>query len=233
MNSRNIARRRRLTEQNQVSGGSSPEKKVNPVWRWLKRIALLLLLLAVAAGLFIGYKLWGPVVTSDDLTALSEENIQGPINAPVKIVEFGDFGCPACRRWHQSGIKQKVMEMFGDQVSFTYRHFPVISEHGTEAAIAAQCAGEQGAFWTYHDYLFEKAEGLTVAELENYAEALGLSTRSFETCMQSDEMREYVERDQRSAFREGARGTPAFFVNGRLVYNPSLEELQSLVQDVQ
>jgi len=222
-----------MFEQNQMSGSSSPEKKVNPVWRWLKRIALLLLLVVVAAGLFIGYKLWGPVVTSDELAALSKENIQGPIDAPVKIVEFGDFGCPTCRRWHRLGNKQKVMEMFGDQVSFTYRHFPVISENGTEAAIAAQCAGEQGAFWIYHDYLFEKAKGLTVAELENYAAELGLDTRSFETCMQSDEAREYVERDQRSAFREGVRGTPAFFVNGRLVYNPSLEELQSLVQDLQ
>ena len=222
-----------MVEHNQLSGNGTQEKTVNPVWRWLKRIALSVLLVIFAAGLFVGYKLWGPVVTSDELAGLSKENIQGPVDAPVKIVEFGDFGCPACRRWHRSGIKQKLIETFGDQVSFTYRHFPVISEHGTEAAIAAQCAGEQGAFWIYHDYLFGKAEGFTEAELESYAKELGLNTQSFETCMQSQEMREYGERDRRSAFREGVKGTPAFFVNGRPVYDPSFEELQSLVQDRQ
>jgi protein-disulfide isomerase len=168
----------------------------------LRRTALFFVVLIVAAGLFIGYKykLWGPVVTSGELTGLSKENIQGPVDAPVRIVEFGDFGCPACRHWHRSGIKQQVMEMFGDQVSFTYHHFPVISEHGIEAAIAAQCAGEQGAFWIYHDYLFEKAQGLTKAELADYAAELGLDTRSFESCVQSEEIKEYVDRDQRSAF---------------------------------
>jgi protein-disulfide isomerase len=181
-------------------------------------------------ALFIGYKLWGPTVTSEELTGLSKENTQGLVDAPVKIVEFGDFGCPSCRRWHQSGIKQQVMEMFGDQVSFTYRHFAVMSEHSVQAAIASQCAGEQGAFWIYHDYLYEKAQGLTAAELLGYAGELGLDARVFDSCSRSEEIREYVERDKRSAFRECALGTPAFFVNGQLVYNPSFEELETLIR---
>jgi len=200
------------------------------VWRWLRRIALFFVILIVAVGLFIGYKLWGPVVTSGELTGLSKENIQGPADAPVKIVEFGDFGCPACRRWHRSGIKQQIKDMFGDQVNFTYRHLPVISEHSVEAAIAAQCAGEQGAFWIYHDYLYEKAKGITEAELSGYAEELGLDAQVFDSCARSEEIRDYVERDKRSAFREGAIGTPAFFINGQLVYNPSFEELETLIR---
>ena len=123
------------------------------------------------------------------------------------------------------------MDSFGTQVNFTYRHFPVISEHGVEAAMAAQCAAQQGAFWKYHDFLYEQAQGLTESELAHYAMDLGLDIQAFEACLQSEEMRDYVERDKRSALREGARGTPAFFVNGQLVYNPSLEELKSLIED--
>jgi protein-disulfide isomerase len=125
------------------------------------------------------------------------------------------------------------MEMFGDQVSFTYRHFPVISEHGVEAAVAAQCAGEQGAFWKYHDFLYEQAQGLSEPELARYALELGLDTQAFATCLQTAEIGDYVERDKRSAIREGARGTPAFFVNGHLVYNPGFEELKSLIEGLQ
>jgi protein-disulfide isomerase len=203
------------------------------LWRWVRRIAFFFLVLIFAVGLFVGYQLWGPVVTSGELTGLSKQNVQGPIDAPIRIVEFGDFGCPSCRRWHRSGIKQQVMEMFGDQVSFTYRHFPVISEHSVEAAIAAQCAGEQGAFWIYHDFLYEQAQGLSEPQLTRYALDLGLNTQAFETCLQSVEISDYVERDKRSAFREGAMGTPAFFVNGHLVYNPSFEELKSLIEGLQ
>jgi protein-disulfide isomerase len=194
---------------------------------------LFFLVLVFAAGLFVGYQLWGPVVTSGELTGLSKQNVQGTTDAPIRIVEFGDFGCPGCRRWHRSGVKQQVMEMYGDQVSFTYRHLPVVSEHSEVAAIAAQCAGEQGAFWIYHDFLYEQAQGLSEPQLTQYALDLGLNTQAFETCLQSVEISDYVERDKRSAFREGAIGTPAFFVNGHLVYGPSFEELKSLIEGLQ
>jgi len=220
-----------MSESRSSGENHAPQKPSGKLWRWVKRTAFVLLALIVAVGIFVGYQLWGPVVTSGELTGLSRENIQGPIDAPIRIVEFGDFGCPACRRWHRSGIKKQVMDTFGTQVSFTYRHFPVISEHGVEAAIAAQCAGEQGAFWKYHDLLYERAQGLTESELARYAIDLGLDTQAFETCLHSEKMRDYVERDKRSALREGARGTPAFFVNGQLVYNPNFEELKSLIED--
>lgn len=209
----------------------APQKPVGKLMRWVRRIITVFLALIVTVGLFIGYQLWGPVVTSEDLTGLSTENTQGPIDAPIRIVEFGDYGCGACRRWHRSGIKKQVMDTFGNQVSFTYRHFPVVSEHGVEAAIAAQCAGEQDAFWIYHDFLYEQAQGLTEPDLARYAVDLGFDIQSFETCLQSEKMVDYVERDKRSALREGAMGTPAFFVNGQLVYSPSFEELKTLIQE--
>lgn len=199
--------------------------------RWVKRIAITLLFIIASVGLFVVYRLWGPVVTSDELAGLSKSNILGPPDAPVKIVEFSDFGCPTCRRWHRSGIRARIIDTFGDRVSFTYRHFPMISEHDVDAAVAAECAGKQGAFWEYHDYLFEKATSLAPPALTGYAVELGLDHQAFESCVRSDEIREYVSRDERSALREGARGTPAFFVNGRLVHNPSLEDLESLVRE--
>jgi protein-disulfide isomerase len=218
------------------NSGSSREdraaqKPPSKIWLWVRRVAVVFLALIAALGAFIGYQLWGPVVTSGELTGLSKENIHGPIDAPIRIVEFGDFGCPACRRWHRSGIKKQVMDTFVNQVSFTYRHFPVISEYSVEAAIAAQCAGEQGAFWKYHDFLYEQAQGLSESELARYATDLELDFQAFETCLQSEKMSDYVERDKRSALREGARGTPAFFVNGQLVYNPSFEELKAMIED--
>ena len=219
-----------MSKSTSSSEDHASQKPVSKLRRWVKRIALVFLALVVAVGLFIGYQLWGPVVKSGELAGLSKENTQGPIDAPIRIVEFGDFGCGACRRWHRSGIKKQVVDTFGKQVSFTYRHFPVISEHGVEAAIAAQCAGEQGAFWIYHDFLYEQAQGLTEPELAGYAIDLGLDIQAFETCLQSEKMSEYVERDKRSALREGARGTPAFYVNGQLVYNPGFEELKALIE---
>jgi len=219
-----------VSENSPENSGEAARPAGRSVWRWLRRIALFFVALIVAVGLFVGYKLWGPTVTSDELTGLSTENTQGLVDAPVKIVEFGDFACPSCRRWHRSDIKQRVMEMFGDQVSFTYRHFPVMSENSVQAAIASQCAGEQGAFWVYHDFLFEQAQGLTESELARYAMDLGLDTLAFEACVQSEAVKEYVDRDKRSAFREGALGTPAFFVNGQLVYSPSFEELETLIR---
>lgn len=210
----------------------APPGRGRAIWRWLGRVAISLLVLIIALGVFIAYRLWGPVVTGGELAGLSKDNTQGPADAPVRVVEFSDFGCPACRRWHRSGIRQQVLAIFGDDVSFTYRHFPVISEYGADAAIAAQCAGRQGAFWAYHDYLFEEAAGFTERELAGYAEQLGLDRRAFEECTRSEDIREYVDRDKRSALREGALGTPAFFVNGKLVYDPTLDELKSLIDQL-
>lgn len=220
-----------MTENTPAGASAKSAPGGGRAWRWVKRIAITLLVIIASVGLFIAYWLWGPVVTSDELAGLSKSNTLGPVDAPVKVVEFSDFGCPACRRWHRAGIRAQIMDMFGDRVSFTYRHFPVISEHGTDAAIAAECAGKQGAFWEYHNHLFEKATSLAPPALLDYAVELGLDSQAFEACVRSDETREYVSRDERSAIREGARGTPAFFVNGRLVHNPGLEQLATLVRD--
>ena len=147
---------------------------------------------------------------------LSPANSEGPATAPVDVVEFGDFACPSCRAWHNSGVKAQLQAEFGDQVRFTFRHFPVISRQSPKAAEAAQCAADQGAFWQYHDYLYEQVppDRLTPSTLKQVATALGLDGEAFASCLDSGRYQAYVERDMQAALQLGARGTPSFFVNG-------------------
>lgn len=171
-----------------------------------------LVLLVTGALIFTGLSGTGTPVAAE----VSPANTQGPADASVSVVEFGDFGCPSCRAWHNSGIKARLQAEFGDQISFTFRHFPVITRQSAKAAEAAQCAADQGAFWRYHDYLYEQAGAgrLSVEELKQYAVALGLDGAAFDECLDSGRHGEYVQRDMQAAFDAGARGTPTFLVNG-------------------
>lgn len=147
---------------------------------------------------------------------LSPANTQGSPDAPVQIVEFADFGCSSCRAWHQSGVKEQLLAEFGDQISFTFRHLPVITLQSPKAAEAVQCAADQDSFWPYHDFLYENAGPgrLSVPELKQYAAALGLDAAAFEECLDSGGYETYVQRDLQTALDMGARGTPSFYVNG-------------------
>ena len=152
--------------------------------------------------------------TSGEIAAA---NGLGPADAPVTVVEFGDFGWPSCRAWHNSGVKDRLRAEFGEQIRFTFRHLPVITAQSPQAAEAAQCAAEQDAFWQYHDYLDEQAAPgqLAPAQLKEYAAALGLERQAFDSCLDSGRYEAYVQRDMQAALQMGARGTPSFFVNGR------------------
>lgn len=169
----------------------------------------------------------------DPLVDLRDTNIQGNISAPVTIVEFGDFGCPACRQWHRSGIKEQVQAEFGDEVRFVFRHFPVITAQSPQAAAASQCAADQGGFWEYHDYLYESASGLSVDELKDYAANIGLDSTQFDSCVDAGTHEDYVSDDLDLARRSGARGTPTFMVNGQLVANPTFATLVNAVRAAQ
>ena len=132
-----------------------------------------LIVLAVAAFAVVGFYRASSAPEVDAPLELMQANIDGLAEAPVRIVEFGDFGCPSCRAWHNSGIKEALLAEFGDQVSFTFRHFPVITRQSPKAAEAGQCASEQGRFWDYHDYIYESTpqNALAVDQLKNYANA--------------------------------------------------------------
>lgn len=149
-------------------------------------------------------------------------NRLGSADAPIQIVEFGDFGCPSCRQWHNSGVLPKLQAVYGDRLNFTFRHFPIITPQSPKAAEASQCAAEQNAFWPYHDYLYQQAADLSVANLKAYAASLGLDAAAFDACLDSGQYTAFVETEKLAAQQAGARGTPSFFINGQAVSsNPS------------
>ncbi len=134
------------------------------------------------------------VVPTSDLERIALTNIDGPVDAPVSIIEFGDFGCSSCRFWHNQGIKGQIQAEYGEQVHFVFRHFPVITANSPKAAEAAQCAGDQGQFWEYHDYLYEEGLDLSEGALLGYAQVLGLDTAVFNDCLLSGQHADYVHR---------------------------------------
>lgn len=114
--------------------------------------------------------------------------------------------------------------MYGDQVQFVWKDFPVITAQSPQAAEAGQCAFDQGKFWEYHDFLYEEAYSLNDDALEAYAAQIGLDAATFNQCLDSGQNRAKVEQSLNEVLREYAfPGTPSFLVNGK-----KLSDLQRL-----
>jgi protein-disulfide isomerase len=147
----------------------------------------------------------------------SDDPSKGPATAPVTIVEFSDFQCPFCARVNPT--LQKVKETYGDTVRVVFRDFPLLQIHpqAAKAAEAATCANEQGKFWEMHDRLFANQQKLQVADLKQYAVELGLNAESFNQCLDSGKHEAEWKKDLEDGAKYGLSGTPAFFINGRLI----------------
>lgn len=156
----------------------------------------------------------------ETLAALGKGPALGRTTAPVTIVEFADFQCSFCRRfWAETLPKLKESYVKQGKARLVYRHFAILGKFSEQAAQGAECAAEQGKFWEYHDKLFANQGGLafTEAKLKRYAQELGLKVRPFSQCLDSGRFRKKVEGETAVAAFVGARGTPTFFVNGRLL----------------
>jgi protein-disulfide isomerase len=142
----------------------------------------------------------------------------GSASAPVTIVEFSDFQCGFCKRfWAETLPKLKEAYIDTGKARFVYRHFAILGKHSEQAALASECASEQGKFWEYHDQLFKNQGGLafTEAKLKQYARDIGLNVGVFGTCLGNGKYKEKVERETGAAANLGGRGTPFFVVNER------------------
>lgn len=137
----------------------------------------------------------------------------GPDDATVTLVEFSDYECPYCKRWHDEVFAQLLTE-YGDRVKFVYRNMPIIGRNAVQTAQAAYCAGEQGAYWEYHDALFSYRYDFGGQAYELYARDLGLDTDALLECISSGRYADEVERDLQTARDLGISSTPTFFLNG-------------------
>lgn len=139
----------------------------------------------------------------------------GPPEAPVTLIEYGDFECPFCGMAYPN--VREIRHRLGDQLRFVYRHFPRPEHaHAKHAAEAAECAAAQGEdkFWAMHDMLFEHQQALDDAHLREYAADIGLDLRRFSEDMAHHTYLERVHQDLEGGAHSDVHGTPTFFING-------------------
>ncbi len=139
------------------------------------------------------------------------DHVLGPDDAPVTLVEYGDFECPYCGR--AVDVVRRLREEYGERLRFVFRHFPLreVHPHAVAAAIVSEAAADEGRFWDMHDILFANQLALTDADLTAYGERLGVNAWA-----DPDRHRRRVNSDREEGERSGASGTPTFFVNGTL-----------------
>ncbi len=184
--------------------------------RWIMSILLLWMFgLAILPGIGASQNL----SVEETLAALGKGPTLGREMASVTIVEFSDFQCSFCKRfWADTLPKIKETYIQKGQVRLIYRHFAILGKNSLQAGQAAECAGEQGKFWEYHDKLFaNQGKVLTDANLKGYAREVGLDASGFARCLSSNRYKDKVEGETAVAAFLGARGTPTFFINGRLL----------------
>ena len=140
--------------------------------------------------------------------------VKGPAEAPVTLLEYGDFECPFCGQafWELKRLEQVVR----GQVRFVFRHFPLAQAHphAKLAAEAAEAAGAQGKFWQMHDTLFANQHALERSDLLAYADGIGLDRARFSRDLDEHRFAARVRRDFMEGVRSGVNGTPTIFING-------------------
>ncbi len=149
----------------------------------------------------------------------ARDHVRGPLDAPVTVVEYGDFECPFCGR-----AEPEVRELLRDfsDVRYVWRHLPLseVHLHAEGAAEAAEAAAAQDAFWPMHDLLLGHQDALDTADLVGYAERLGLDVERFAGDLDACRRAERIAEDVEGADLSGVTGTPTFFINGRRHYGP-------------
>ncbi len=195
-----------------------------------------LVVLAFAVGVLVGYVAWGRDTTVTTAAQPSGPVAEAPVaqepqykrydiptegypslgpdDAKIVIVEFSDFQCPFCRRFHDETY-QALLDSYPGQIRFVYRNLPLTSIHpnAMPAAIASLCANDQNAYWDYHEKLFSN-ETLDETTYIQYATDLGLDVETFTACLSNGSHDAFIQEDMDFALGLGVQSTPTFFVNG-------------------
>jgi protein-disulfide isomerase len=217
-----------------------------------------LVVLAFAVGILVGYVAWGrntPVAAApaaagqQDSGEIVEAPVTpkaqftrydiptdgypslGPKDAKIVIVEFSDFQCPYCRRFHDETY-QALLKAYPGQIRFVYRNFPLpatMHPDAMSAAVASLCANDQNVYWEYHDKLFS-SETLGEKTYIQYASDLGLNVDEFTACLSSGKHDDFIQKDMDFSSNLGVQSTPTFFVNGLAVIGAQpLSTFQQLI----
>jgi len=153
----------------------------------------------------------------------------GPEKAPVTMVEFSDYQCPYCRR--AQGVVEQLLGRYQGKIRLVHRDFPLDGHpRALPAARAAHCADEQGKFWDYHRGLLNTPGDFSDQDFRGRAASLGLDAGKFETCLQSPRHDESIRASVADGARIGVTGTPAFFINGRMLFGARpIEQFQEVI----
>jgi protein-disulfide isomerase len=211
-----------LPDASPVRPGRRSTRFQNPVFYGIS------LLSTLALGLFAGYLIWGQgnpaVADKQQFTRYAVEEggnpSIGPADAPITIIEFSDYQCPYCQKWH-SEVFFRLLENYPTQIRIVYRDFPLTGIHpeAVPAAAAANCANVQGAFWSFHNKLFSYEYDLSKDAYLNYAREINLDMTTFTACLESNIFTAEVTSDlnyildltSEFGFQQS---TPTFFING-------------------
>ncbi len=171
-----------------------------------------------------------PAVAQDRLDL---DPMMGNPDAPVTIIEYGAYACPACRMWHQARIVEQILAAYPNTVRFVFRDFPVINPpYDRMAAAVAQCALDQSqeGFWAFHDALYTIATpGSAQDDLIRLGEQVGLNGEALRACAEANTHYATVQYDEARARNLGLPGTPSFLVNDIRLFNATPDTLQAAV----
>ncbi len=214
----------RQAQANQESG---------PNWSLYLGVGFVVVVLAIIAAIFL-FPPSPPVnggFTNEELAA--NGHAKGPVDAPVVLVEFSDYECPACGAAFRP--VENLLARYPNQIRFVYRHFPLIGTHpnAVPAAEAAECAEDQGKFWELHDALFLNQSTWVPSGREgirSQASQIGLDMDSFDRCIASRTHLSTIQSDLDDGIRFGVYSTPTFFVNGKRFDGFSQSQLEAAVE---
>ena len=199
-------------------------------------------------GLGAGYLVWGRNAST---TAVSTAGVNiaqkvtrykvpvdddptiGPADAPITLIEFSDYECPYCIKWDNE-VYARLLKDYAGKIRFVYRDLPLVF-HGDaqSAAEAADCAGEQGAYWKFHDALFTQKYGLGLDAYHQYASDLGLDANALIACVKEGRYTNEVKADAAFAESIGVSSTPTFFINGIAIVGAQPYEVFKQVIDME
>lgn len=213
----------------------------------------------LVAGLLVGYLIWGykpePKGTVYNIDTAGFPSL-GPADAPIVIVEYSDFQCPICYQAYER-VYKPLLTAYPGKIRFVYRNFPLsFHPNAMASAEAALCAGDQRAYWQYHNILFDNYLSLYQQDQDvmlsqntynGFASNLGLDVAAFEKCMTSHKYKQFILADAtyanslksdtvsdqcgNSVSEPAVGGTPTFFINGKRVGGLDLQKIQSIIDE--